>query len=108
MNPSDQLLALHRVSCVLGRHTVLSNATLRVGRGDFTGIVGPSGSGKTTMLRALLSTVRPASGWVERAADMEQKVTEAAAARVAHEQEAPVAQGVRPVPRVAPVHALVE
>ena len=70
MNPSDQLLALHRVSCVLGTHTVLSNATLRVGRGDFTGIVGPSGSGKTTMLRALLSTVRPASGWVERAADI--------------------------------------
>ena len=70
MNPSDQLLALHRVSCVLGRHTVLSNATLRVGRGDFTGIVGPSGSGKTTMLRALLGTVRPASGWVERAADI--------------------------------------
>src|SRR5207253_11457467 len=41
----------------------------------------------------------------ERAADEEQRVTEAAAARVAHEQEAPVAQGVRPVPRVAPVHA---
>jgi hypothetical protein len=39
----------------------------------------------------------------ERAADMEQKVTEAATARA--QQQTPVAQTVRPAPRTEPIHA---
>ena len=45
---------------------VLSDVSLGVARGAFTGIVGPSGSGKTSLLRLLLGTVRPQRGSVSR------------------------------------------
>lgn len=45
---------------------VLSDVTLAVPPGTFTGIVGPSGSGKTSLLRLLLGTVRPQRGSVLR------------------------------------------
>lgn len=45
---------------------VLSDVTLSVEPGAFTGIVGPSGSGKTSLLKLLLGTARPQRGSVER------------------------------------------
>ncbi len=60
------LIELDRVTCAYGRRPVLSNATLAVRVGDFSGIVGPSGSGKTTLLRALLGSVQPIAGSVRR------------------------------------------
>lgn len=60
------LLRLHRVTCAYGGTPVLVDADLEIGERDFTGIVGPSGSGKTTLLRAMLGTVEPAGGRVER------------------------------------------
>ena len=45
---------------------VLSDVSLAVHAGAFTGIVGPSGSGKTSLLRLLLGTARPQRGSVHR------------------------------------------
>ena len=45
---------------------VLSDVTLDVLPGAFTGVVGPSGSGKTSLLRLLLGTSRPQRGRVQR------------------------------------------
>ena len=53
-----------------GRRALLSGLTFDLPEGDFLGIVGPNGSGKTTILRALLGTLRPMSGRVERAAGL--------------------------------------
>jgi ABC-type Mn2+/Zn2+ transport system ATPase subunit len=60
------LLALEDVTCTYGRRSVLVDATLSIGTGDFSGIVGPSGSGKTTLLRCLLGVIEPAAGAVIR------------------------------------------
>jgi ABC-type Mn2+/Zn2+ transport system ATPase subunit len=63
---SAALLQMHRVSCAYGLTQVLAEVDLTVTSNQFTGIVGPSGSGKTTLLRALLGTVRPTGGRIER------------------------------------------
>lgn len=42
----------------------LDDINLRVGSGEFVGLVGPSGSGKTTLLRALAGFVQPSTGTV--------------------------------------------
>ena len=49
---------------------VLSDLTLAVLPGAFTGVVGPSGSGKTSLLRLLLGTSRPQRGRVARRPDV--------------------------------------
>jgi ABC-type Mn2+/Zn2+ transport system ATPase subunit len=41
---------------------ILRDVNLRVGAGEYLGIVGPNGSGKTTLLRTLLGLLRPVSG----------------------------------------------
>src|SRR3712207_4069990 len=46
------------------RDIILQDVNLRIGRGEFWGIVGPNGSGKTTLLRTLLGLLRPVSGTV--------------------------------------------
>jgi ABC-type Mn2+/Zn2+ transport system ATPase subunit len=64
---STQLLVrMERATCAYEGVPVVVNADLEVRQGDFTGIVGPSGSGKTTLLRAVLGTVRPVAGTVQR------------------------------------------
>ena len=45
--------------------TVWSDATLRVGRGEFVAVIGPNGAGKTTLFRLLLGLLRPAAGELE-------------------------------------------
>ncbi len=62
----EPLVSMSRVTCSYRSAPVLSEVDLIVGAGQFSGIVGPSGSGKTTLLRALLGSVRPASGTVHR------------------------------------------
>lgn len=58
------LIEIKRLSCAYDRATVLNGVSLRVGAGQFVGLVGPSGAGKTTLLRALLGEVPRISGEV--------------------------------------------
>src|SRR2546425_2787863 len=58
----DPVVDLEQVSFAYGSERVLDDVSLRIGRGDFLGIIGPNGSGKTTLLRVLLGLLRPTSG----------------------------------------------
>ncbi|UED87966.1 ABC transporter ATP-binding protein [Streptomyces profundus] len=58
-----------RVSVAAGGRTIVHGATLRVGSGQFLGLVGPNGSGKSTLLRTLYRVLRPAGGTVRLAGD---------------------------------------
>ena len=69
-SPGTVLARLDGVTCAYGREPVVEDVTVTVADGDYLGIVGPSGSGKTTVLRALLGTVVPMSGAVERRPDL--------------------------------------
>jgi ABC-type Mn2+/Zn2+ transport system ATPase subunit len=60
------LIRMDRVTCSYGATPVLVDVDLAIAERQFTGIVGPSGSGKTTLLRALLGSVRPVAGAIER------------------------------------------
>jgi putative ABC transport system ATP-binding protein len=49
-----------------GAVPVLEDVSLRIGEGEFVGLVGPSGSGKSTMINIIAGIDRPTSGevWV--------------------------------------------
>jgi len=47
-----------------GDVTVLKDVTLKVGEGEFIGVVGPSGSGKSTLLNMITGIDRPTGGEV--------------------------------------------
>lgn len=64
--PDRVLARLDGVTCAYGREPVVEDVSVTIADGDYVGIVGPSGSGKTTVLRALLGTVHPVAGTVER------------------------------------------
>jgi zinc/manganese transport system ATP-binding protein len=52
--PTGDLLRLEDVSVRLGGREVLTDVSLRIGPGEFTGLIGPNGAGKTTLLRVIL------------------------------------------------------
>src|SRR5208282_1273204 len=51
------MLAIDRVSVVLGGATVLSEVSARVERGGWLGVIGPNGAGKSTLVRAVTGLV---------------------------------------------------
>jgi len=61
-----QLVELSGASCRYGAQPVLVDVDLAVAAGEFIGVVGPSGSGKTTLLKAIMRTVAPFVGTVQR------------------------------------------
>jgi ABC-type Mn2+/Zn2+ transport system ATPase subunit len=60
------LVRLSGITCSYGAEPVLADVDLRVGEGQFVGVIGPSGSGKTSLLRAIVGTLRPGAGSVHR------------------------------------------
>ncbi len=55
-------IELADLTCDYGQGPVLSAVDLRMGEGEFVGIIGPSGGGKSTLLRTVLGLVRPQAG----------------------------------------------
>ena len=45
-----------------GRKMVLRGLNLRIGKGDFIGLIGPNGSGKSTLMHCLTGIIAPARG----------------------------------------------
>jgi phosphonate transport system ATP-binding protein len=56
------MIHLHNVSLGYGATTVLHNLDLRIGRGEFIGIIGRSGAGKSTLLSSIIGNVRVYKG----------------------------------------------
>ena len=52
--PTGDLLRLEDISVRLGGREILTDVSLRIRPGEFTGLIGPNGAGKTTLLRVIL------------------------------------------------------
>jgi zinc/manganese transport system ATP-binding protein len=61
---ADPAIELEGAGVRLGRRTIWSEVTMRVGRGDFVALLGGNGSGKSTLLKALLGALPLAAGRV--------------------------------------------
>lgn len=60
------LVVCEHMSCSYGAAPVIEGVDLTIRSGEFVGIVGPSGSGKTTLLKAMLGSIKPVHGKIER------------------------------------------
>ena len=59
------------ISKAFAQTPVVSNASIRLVRGDRVGLIGPNGSGKTTMLRLLTGDLEPDEGEVQQGANVQ-------------------------------------
>lgn len=55
-------IEIQNLYVTLGEKEILADINLSLDEGKFLGIVGPNGGGKTTLLRVVLSLIRPTSG----------------------------------------------
>ncbi|MGH9843250.1 MAG: ABC-F family ATP-binding cassette domain-containing protein [Blastocatellia bacterium] len=58
----DQVLVLDKLAIGFRTHTLASNLSFTLRRGDRLGIIGGNGTGKTTLLRTILGEQRPLGG----------------------------------------------
>lgn len=58
-------IRLAHLSKTFGEHTVVSDVSLSVERGEVVAIIGPSGAGKSTLLRCINLLETPSSGQIE-------------------------------------------
>ncbi|HEY7932590.1 MAG TPA: ATP-binding cassette domain-containing protein [Solirubrobacteraceae bacterium] len=63
-DPSSAAIELSRASVRIGSHTIWSEVTLRMARGEFLALLGPNGAGKSTLLKVLLGLLGLDSGRV--------------------------------------------
>ncbi|MFB7269819.1 amino acid ABC transporter ATP-binding protein [Streptomyces sp. NPDC056244] len=66
---ADELIRFDKVTKRFGRNTVLDNLCFSVQPGKHVTLIGPSGSGKTTILRLLMTLVRPDEGTITVSGD---------------------------------------
>lgn len=62
MTGTEPVIDVEEVSFSYGAQPVLERVTLRVGAGEFLGIVGPNAGGKSTLLRLILGLLTPQAG----------------------------------------------
>ncbi len=61
------LLAAKQVSISFGKKNVLTDVHLTVDRGEIVTLIGPNGAGKSTLVRIVLGLVKPNSGKIQKA-----------------------------------------
>jgi zinc/manganese transport system ATP-binding protein len=61
---TTDLITLDGVGVRLGGRQILSDVTLKIRPGEFTGLIGPNGAGKTTLLKVILGLQAPTEGRV--------------------------------------------
>ena len=59
------------ISFSYGRHSIVSDLSTLIMRGDRIGLIGPNGSGKTTLLRLLLGELQPQAGTIRHGTNLE-------------------------------------
>ncbi len=50
---------------VLNKHTILDSVSMTILQGEYCALIGPNGGGKTTLIKMLLSLLKPTSGTIE-------------------------------------------
>ena len=61
----QSFVTLEHVAVGYGRHVVLPEVNLSLGRGSFTGLLGANGSGKSTLIKTILGIIPSLSGRIE-------------------------------------------
>ncbi len=56
------VVELDRATIKIGGRSVIADASLAIGQGEFIGVLGPNGAGKTTLMRAILGLLSPSAG----------------------------------------------
>ena len=59
-----EALTVDRVTTRYGKHVVLEDVSLAVAQGEIFGLIGLNGVGKTTLIKSILTLVKPAAGTV--------------------------------------------
>ena len=59
------------ISFSYGLHSIVSDLSTFIMRGDRIGLIGPNGSGKTTLLRLLLGELQPQAGTIRHGTNLE-------------------------------------
>ena len=70
-NAAKLVIEAKHIAKSYGDRAIVSDASIRVARGDRIGIVGPNGAGKTTLLNMLTGTLAPDQGTVKLGANIE-------------------------------------
>lgn len=58
-------VVLENVSFSFNRTPLLKKVNLKIGKGDFIGVIGPNGGGKTTLLKLMIGLLSPNEGSVK-------------------------------------------
>ena len=74
-------LTAERIRFDFPQRPLFRDFSMRVGDGEFAGLIGPNGSGKTTLLRILTGTLAPEAGWVRLFGEDLRRISERGRAR---------------------------